>query len=395
MCPPGTMCSGECVDITSDAKNCGSCGSQCGAEAICANGECVCGGQTPGLCSGFCKDLAVDPQNCGACGAICPPNVVCSGGACVCPAAQLCGGQCVDIVTDPSNCGGCGVQCGASGVCVDSACHAVVTLDAEMGAGGEGYIIADATNVHWTTGDGVRRVPVAGGQGTTLSIDPATSLAQDASYVYWTTYTGNTLMRASKIGAPNVTTLAQGLPGPRRLTIDGSTLYWIDGNGVGKMSSAPGSIPSYIAPNAYVQSDIAVDATNLYWATNNAELIQWDKTTHATVTLANKISALIALRGSAVYLSGLEKITSIWKLSPDCVGLMELASGVSGGFAVDSSAVYFKVEKAVMRVSKQGGAAVLIKKLADGPLGPSRHDIAVDATYVYWIEGDKLIRYTK
>jgi hypothetical protein len=40
VCPPGlTMCSGQCVDTTSDRANCGACGNSCG-RGTCVNSEC-------------------------------------------------------------------------------------------------------------------------------------------------------------------------------------------------------------------------------------------------------------------------------------------------------------------------------------------------------------------
>ena len=36
-----TDCNGVCVDISSDSKNCGSCGSQCPAGSSCSSGECA------------------------------------------------------------------------------------------------------------------------------------------------------------------------------------------------------------------------------------------------------------------------------------------------------------------------------------------------------------------
>jgi hypothetical protein len=78
---PMISCGGKCVDTSSDANNCGSCGHNCGdAKAYCQNGICMCrGGLT--YC-GVCTDLGSDVNNCGGCGEICPYGWVCNSGTC-------------------------------------------------------------------------------------------------------------------------------------------------------------------------------------------------------------------------------------------------------------------------------------------------------------------------
>jgi hypothetical protein len=58
-CPGGQTCCGTtCVNLTTDAMNCGACGTACSA------------GAQPGCCAGACVDL-VSNTNCGACGRDC------------------------------------------------------------------------------------------------------------------------------------------------------------------------------------------------------------------------------------------------------------------------------------------------------------------------------------
>lgn len=35
-----TLCSGQCIDVTSDPANCGACGASCPAMSTCAAGAC-------------------------------------------------------------------------------------------------------------------------------------------------------------------------------------------------------------------------------------------------------------------------------------------------------------------------------------------------------------------
>jgi hypothetical protein len=118
--PPLLLCGNNCVDVLTDPKNCGLCGSAClcpGDGGVCANGMCACEcGPGYAVCNGSCVDLHTDPDNCGQCGNACPSGC-CAGGFClldcmadeiICGSPSQCG--CVDPMTDP-------VYCGASGHC--------------------------------------------------------------------------------------------------------------------------------------------------------------------------------------------------------------------------------------------------------------------------------------
>ncbi len=78
-------------------------------------------GQT--LCNGACVNTTTDANNCGACGSACSGGRTCAAGACVCPAGTvLCGGACIAVTADVNNCGACGNRCGFEQNCVGGAC---------------------------------------------------------------------------------------------------------------------------------------------------------------------------------------------------------------------------------------------------------------------------------
>lgn len=125
-----------CVDTSSDPNDCGACSNICPLlNEACENGQCTCPRALPDVCPRIpgpanpngqdaCVSLGGDPANCGTCGTLCARNGVCAGGVCGCPAgATLCEGQhlCADLNSDPSNCGACGVPC--YGDCVGGTCQ--------------------------------------------------------------------------------------------------------------------------------------------------------------------------------------------------------------------------------------------------------------------------------
>ncbi|HET9954998.1 MAG TPA: hypothetical protein VFQ61_10865 [Polyangiaceae bacterium] len=115
-------CSGSCVDLQSNAQNCGQCGRPCSADQVCSAGQCTCAAPRA-VCSGKCVDLQTDAANCGTCGTPCGAGLACAAGLCQCAAGQLrCGAACVDPMKDLQNCGGCGTPCALGQSCTAGQC---------------------------------------------------------------------------------------------------------------------------------------------------------------------------------------------------------------------------------------------------------------------------------
>jgi hypothetical protein len=124
MCPGGaTACGLSCVDLTSDARNCGTCGHVCQARSTCTASACAC---DTGLsdCSGVCVDEQTDLTNCGGCGINCGVGGACSAGTCTCATGfDMCDGvSCTNTQNDRNNCGTCGHLCAAGEVCLMGGC---------------------------------------------------------------------------------------------------------------------------------------------------------------------------------------------------------------------------------------------------------------------------------
>jgi hypothetical protein len=107
----------EWGDAEGDAQ-----GDAVGVEA----GPLVCEG-TLTNCNEQCVDLTSDPENCGSCAKICTSGVCNPEGCLVCAAEEsVCGRSCVNLASDPDNCGGCGNPC-PSGLCSHNFCEAAGT----------------------------------------------------------------------------------------------------------------------------------------------------------------------------------------------------------------------------------------------------------------------------
>jgi hypothetical protein len=113
-----TRCNGSCVDLRSDARNCGACGISCGGGTSCVNGACACPSNSPLACAGRCVDGRSDPSNCGACGNVCPNGAACTNGVCqrtgMCPSSCSASSQCAPCATT----GETGTYCCVSGLCI-------------------------------------------------------------------------------------------------------------------------------------------------------------------------------------------------------------------------------------------------------------------------------------
>lgn len=151
----------NCTDLKTNNEHCGNCENNCGtwdceqdasggfcspSNRICQNGRCRCPADLPWLCEdGQCVDLTTDPSNCGTCGGVCFPGETCCDSVCAdfqtsvhncgvcgrdCSAKNLgfgegacCNGTCIDVSHDAHNCGGCGLTCAKPSFCSDGLCN--------------------------------------------------------------------------------------------------------------------------------------------------------------------------------------------------------------------------------------------------------------------------------
>ena len=83
-------CGGVCVDLSSDAYNCGYCGNPCPLGGFCQGGTCtglICPDGLTDCGAGYCVHLLTNNSHCGVCGGACFNSLfgdyTCVNGSCV------------------------------------------------------------------------------------------------------------------------------------------------------------------------------------------------------------------------------------------------------------------------------------------------------------------------
>jgi formylglycine-generating enzyme required for sulfatase activity len=176
----GNPANGCEVAITTDASNCGACGTTCttiNGTAACSNGVCGVGAcdanfadcdHLPG--NGCEVSTATETGHCGACGVVChdapSATATCSAGVCgyaCAPGQRDCDANAangceVDANADSANCGGCGVVCTQGRTCQAGACTTAVCTSGLADCdhdGGNGCEVTLAANASHCGGCGV------------------------------------------------------------------------------------------------------------------------------------------------------------------------------------------------------------------------------------------------
>jgi hypothetical protein len=405
-----TVESDQCETNTDlDVHHCGACVNACST----VHGKPACNG---GMCSIACNEgfadcnkdpsdgcetnLTTDPLHCGSCETLCSQNhaaSVCNGARCRIVSCAAGFNDCnkdpldgceSDPQTDPNHCATCDGKCTASnGIanCIAAQCSiscgtlvvcgkACVDIEGDANnCGGCGQ----ACTGKCTGGRClVTLASVAGGS--------AHGLAVDGAYVYWTnnlavaTSNGGSVLKVPIAGGPFVT-LASAQPFPTGIAVDGTNVYWATGTDVRKIPLGGGSPLNFgAAPGS--ADGLAVDATSAYWGGGKVALAGGAPVAFQTQSGAPGI----AVDATSVYsASG----STVIKVPLGGGAPVTLATGQVNAFgiAVDATSVYWTNNSAqsgsIMKVAIGGGNPTTLTSV---PAQSSPQGIAVDDTSVYW-----------
>jgi hypothetical protein len=277
-----------------------------------------------------------------------------ASGICTCSndKPSICGtgadAACVNLPTDPDNCGKCGTKCDSGATCVAGKCGAKPTdVVTATGCGGGVRMALGGTNLYWTekTTGKVRSVAVAGGAITDVATAQSTptQIVTDATAVYWANQgDGKTagssaifkrLVAANSPAAAAIKT-ATGTDSYPALAIGGDKLYYALKNDVHQISNTG-------------TGDIVVGTSVNYDDPNMPKI---DGSPTGIAVNATRVLFATPLTRNAVESHTLVEITDV--------------KGDTG---------YSKLAKSIGALLTTG-------------------DVAADATYGYWIDGEKVAR---
>lgn len=271
-------------------------------------------------------------------------------------------------------------------------------------------------NILYSFGDDVRsavvhNVSVVSQQTATVNFSPGiivlasqlsspNFLTVDQNNVYWTEAAGS----VKKVGLYSGTVTTLTIRGPNYsstatgITVDDVSVYWAvnPGGGNGNIYKIPivgGTVTTLASANQ--PHDIVVDSTDVYWAENNGgtygsnavRKIPIDGGAVTALTTSGTGHGVMAMDNSYAYFRYVyNNIYKIGKVNKNGGNVIDLASNLVSspeGIAVDNSYVYWVETNAgtINKVPINGGA---VTTLATGLDDPQR--IVVDTNRVYWTE---------
>lgn len=279
-----------------------------------------------------------------------------------------------------------------AGACIDGRCHTVFV--SAIGA----YMAVDRTNLYWTDFDSLKKVPLAGGEPTTLATNlgalarvlvderyvyvgyvdgpsdsagrhqpsavmrvpieggtPVTlvsggstnAIAIDRDYLYWTDQHAGFVSKVLLAGGDAVE-LASGQDSPRAITVDDVNVYWANRGGIIMKAPREGGVPARVAVvSDDLMVDIVVDPTDIYALSGGDTggslfAIPIEGGTPETLARGQYYPFHMTTDGTALYWINQGNFGGGGVLKFGKRGRLEtLSEAPGGGIAVDDTSVYY------------------------------------------------------
>ncbi len=282
----------------------------------------------------------------------------------------------------------CGAPCAAPGRCL-------VRLASDCASWAPCNVAVDDTNVYWTDGsDGtVMKMPKGGAPPSVIASGQAGAcqIAVFSGSVYWTACKAGTVM-AMPVDGGAATQLASA-PGecPCTLAVGSAGVFYATDYAIMKVGAGGASVRLLDWMGVF---GIALDASHIYWAGHTAlrgTLAGDSIGSVGYLAPAGYDAWSVALDDTHVYL-GISSIGAgpgaVMRVPKGSSTAQTLSAGQPYRVAVDDNDVYWTDSDKVMKVSKQGGSALVLAE------GQNARAIAVDDTSVYWTTDDAVMMLT-
>jgi len=285
-------------------------------------------------------------------------------------------------MSDPANCGACDNECAAG---------AIVLWYGPGGLNGRTDAKVYGTRLYWTTGNELWGAPVAGGGASLLVASQPFDMSHfaiDATSAYYTNWGDGTVAKVP-LGGGSPTVLVEGQDTPSVITVDATSVYWGNSD-TGAVMKAPigGGTATLLATGPVGIRSITVDASSVYWTSTPIGA----ESTVSKVPLGGGSVTVLARGGLGIYRGIAVDATHVYWVTNDSILSVPQGGGtpttlVSGqalpqGLAVDETGIYWTSgnDGTVNKANLDGSGVTTLIGSQGGPA-----PIAVDDSSVYWI----------
>jgi hypothetical protein len=194
------------------------------------------------------------------------------------------------------------------------------------------------------------------------------------------------VMKVAKSGGePVELATSEGLP--RALTLDDTTLYWGEDEGLFSVPKAGGKAQPVIK-GASLPDFLVVDETALYWYSSvSGKAFKGPKRGGSPAPLytddQHTLNAFFLAGGELFFSYGSNGKMELYRL-PKSGGKPTLVVGEQNpgsDFATDGTNIYWATDDAIFKVQKSGGAATAVVQKGD-----RLRNLTVDDSSVYWTD---------